>query len=207
MKLPKNCKDWHTDCIKASQIRYEIAVTNEKNEQRDWRKAWDALLASQNPIYVQPTGQGKGDVKGMPKGVPAKMVMRLSKIIYGMEDVEVYHQPKRRRKKDEPAQPAPDPNRFANATREDMDQLLFKEKFYTGRKPRDSIYVILASIYSQIVDETTWLYKNTVLNKAKTYGGGHIMDYDYRTRQHGAWQQKDTLVVRNIIEEERTYNR
>ena len=172
--------------------------------------ALDLLEASRSPVYLQKGGLNKGDIKGLPKGLSNDVLLKLTKIVYNQDTVEVYESPapKRKRRKTgerevedrdfnhaEPnragyggiggggvmggmggmggigggggggggiggvgiragagagAMPPPqivvDPN---------VDELMFREKFYTDRKPRDAIYVILASIYSQMESETS----------------------------------------------------
>jgi hypothetical protein len=58
-KLPKNCRDWHEDLIRCCEARYNRRASLGKRDYAQWMKARDLLRASQDHIYIQPTGENK----------------------------------------------------------------------------------------------------------------------------------------------------
>lgn len=58
-KLPKNCKDWHPDLKRCAEFRANKRARLGKKDHNEWMKARDLLNASQDPIYIQPTGEYK----------------------------------------------------------------------------------------------------------------------------------------------------
>ena len=58
-RLPKNCRDWHQDLIRCATARYNSRVRLRRKDYGEWMKAKELLNASNDPIYIQPTGQYK----------------------------------------------------------------------------------------------------------------------------------------------------
>jgi hypothetical protein len=130
------------------------------------QKAYNALKASQNPIYIQAGGENKGLPVGIPKTVDQKVVMLLTKVMLGEEEIEV------------PTIPA------ARQQARDQDVTVNQERFFKLRKYRDSAFALLASMYSQTRDDATFLSKSDIQRVARNYTDS-AMDYDYRLQKWG----------------------
>ena len=58
-KLPKDCRDWHEDLILCCETRYRTKSQQRKRDYAEWHRALGALQASQDHIFIQPTGDNK----------------------------------------------------------------------------------------------------------------------------------------------------
>ena len=86
--LPRGCKDWHEDLILAAQCRYNEALTKNYQNQDRWGEAVRYLQESRNPIYIQPSGQFAGSVKGLPSKITCNLIVQvLSAVVRGAEPV------------------------------------------------------------------------------------------------------------------------
>jgi hypothetical protein len=110
------------------------------------------------------------------KGISPKITQVLLSIMAGHVTVEVPDRPVKKKAKKEAAGNTNvgaaggggvGGGGGANANVNAETDLDFRDNFFTKRKVRDSIYVILASFYSQLKDDTTWLGKHAVFAKAK----------------------------------------
>lgn len=177
MKLPKNTKDWHHDLVVASTQRFNLAVQGNKKTQNMWRVALEQLQRSQNPVYVMKSGENKGRLRGLPKKLDGRIYDVFRDIINGIEPVNIQV-----------------PIQRVNF----REESLFKRTKY-----RDGRYSFLASIYSQTVDEHSYIYGNVI----KT-GMHNFTDLDVdgdRWGKRGAWKAKDTAVERGLVSEDKTY--
>lgn len=57
--LPKNCKDWHEDLVRCAEAKFNKRARENKKDYNEWFKALNLLRNSEDPIYIQPTGEGK----------------------------------------------------------------------------------------------------------------------------------------------------
>ena len=64
--VPRGCKDWHQDLIIAAQCRHTHATIHNHRIKEVWGDAVRFLQESRHPIYIQPSGQSAGRVKGLP---------------------------------------------------------------------------------------------------------------------------------------------
>lgn len=125
------------------------------------------LRASQQPIYFQKSGENKGNPVGIPASIKnQKVLFTLTKIMLGEEDVDVHTVQTQRVE-----------NRARNITAND-------EKMYKNCTYRNSVYALLASMYSQTVDDTSELSIPDIKRRARQFTDLPI-DGDYRTGVHG----------------------
>ena len=68
---PKSAEDRTEDIKKYARLAYNRAVVLSKQNQHAWKVAVELLDKSAFDIYVQPTGEGKGSVQGLPDKLSA----------------------------------------------------------------------------------------------------------------------------------------
>jgi non-canonical (house-cleaning) NTP pyrophosphatase len=132
----------------------------------EYQVAHQKLLESQQPIYLQKGGEHRGLPVGIPHGVADAVITTLTAIMLEEQPVDV-----------PTVQGARQQARAANIT-------VNQEDFFKSRKYRDCAYAILASMYSQTVDEAAEFTIKDIKRVAQTYTD-HRIDYDYRVGVYG----------------------
>eukprot|EP01032_Pedospumella_encystans_P008289 gene8289-9858_t len=196
-KLPKNCRDWHQDLIRCASARYNSRVRLRRKDYGEWMKAKELLNASNDPIYIQPTGQYKGQVVGIPKKIGPNIYQYLCDVV--KEARPVIHP-------EDAAQPLADFNVLNpdGTVRPQVDQneptpQIENIPWVIDRKYRDSAYSVLASMYTQLRPERHLQLKTSQVTSGMRGFTDLEIEYDYRTRKNGAFKSMDQLVDKGLV--------
>ena len=174
----QNVDDWHDRLISAAQARHTSAVRNNNRNQNSWKDAVSHLERSRAKIYIPKTGQHAGMVLGIPAAINATIVQTLSKIVLGEEPILL-------------------PEHEGRASHDIMDERVVRKRNY-----RDSSFAILAALWLEYRGPGQNPQPTAAVQKRASRYTDHEMNYDYRTRKHGAWKAKDDLKRKGLINEE-----
>jgi hypothetical protein len=156
------------------------ANTHNRRDQNHWQNAVALLRAEQRKIYINK--KGKGDPVGLPAGLDLRIRENLIRVMRG--ELE--------------------PSTFAGAVgnAEGSEVPLTQQPFYVRRSYKDSCYGLLASMYEQTRVQDTKLTQQEIEAQANKHLQDHIQfNYNWRTRQQGAWKAKDELVKKGFVSE------
>lgn len=160
VRLPKGKKDWHEDLLTASRLRYALAVQKNRKNATRWHKAVQLLEASRSAVFLATSGENT-EIRGLPKGIQHEIFLELFRVaneeipigVEGLESGGV----------------------GCKAGHVEIED----ERHFKNRRPRDSMYAILASLYCQTRDSNTWIPTSAVKNEAKHFTDEPI-DFNYR---------------------------
>ena len=177
MSRQSNKEDWHEQLIEAAQARYRYAVRMNHRNQNCWRDAVNLLEGSRKRICLQKGGQNAGVVVGLPPKLAPTVVQVLTRIVKGEEEVVL--------------------REHRDCTETDISE----DSVVRRRRYRDSAYAILAALWLEYEGPEENPQPTIVVQRRAQKHTDNPMEYDWRSRAHGAWKAKDDLVKKKMVKE------
>eukprot|EP00960_Hanusia_phi_P031464 749300-Hanusia_phi.AAC.12 len=177
MSRSSNREDWHEQLIEAAQARYRYAVRMNHRNQNCWRDAVHLLEGSRKRICLQKGGQNAGVVVGLPAKLAPTVVQVLTRIVKGDEEVVLREH------------------------RDCAETGISEDSVVRRRRYRDSAYAILAALWLEYEGPEENPQPTIVVQRRAQKFTDNPMEYDWRSRAHGAWKAKDDLVKKKMVRE------